>query len=358
MPSASGAISNNVIATKNRRISFNHGIISSTSPVIIESTPPSSSPQPGHQVSSEAALIGMKILYSKYSREIESRSLEDVNFREMIASNADLEAEIFKSIDVIYFNPVINNNGLINGMTHGVSGQDMVINNLPVKLDLGYIFGEKKRLEKQLMVIEKRLNEMIIKILPSLMDEYQSIEDIQTKLSNLVELIKTSRSHLKDSAQDVTSHNLSVVNLHQRQKSMKILLDSLFRVKSLQEDYEQKLLMSTHETLNQHRDSISSNHVQSPITKSSSATQLFSPSPSTASSSKSKLNNSRFATSIKKAVKQTTESSSKLTSILRKSASSSLMSPEKNINPVSIIPNKPSEDSNSGLTNNHSIGTS
>lgn len=184
-------------------------------------------------------------LYQRHQRESESREVIESEF----TNNVQLEDEIYKSIDEIYFSdPRIEHPG---GLAEAVGEESLtgdrntaiaqlspaendLLCRLPSTLDLGFVVGEKKRLSKQLMVVSKREHELIIKKQPILIVEFTKLQKLHSSLTELIEMCHKCRHLLMSARKDLVINDMIVLNCYRKKNVTKKLIKSLGTVKSLQ----------------------------------------------------------------------------------------------------------------------------
>lgn len=224
-------------------------------------------------------------LYNTFKREKESREVIESEF----ITNADLEDEIYKSIDPVYFSdPRIRHPGGLgskfdpkrtlddkenDGQNTGTktdatrefgateefdakveSSPDKsaesrteakseveisiadcdLLSRLPSNLDLGFIMNEKKRLSKQLMVVSKREHELIIKKQPVLIVEFTKLQDLHSSLTELITLCTRCRELLSTARRELVVGNMKVLSCYNQKLVTAKLMKSLGTVKSFQ----------------------------------------------------------------------------------------------------------------------------
>lgn len=224
-------------------------------------------------------------LYNTFKREKESREVIESEF----ITNVDLEGEIYKSIDPVYFNDPrmrhpgglgskfepkrtpddkekdVQNTGTKTDGTRELGAkfyfgatEESILNKsvdsrtdakkeaeisvadcdllsrLPSNLDLGFIMNEKKRLSKQLMVVSKREHELIIKKQPILIVEFSKLQELHSSLTELITLCARCRKLLGCARKELVVGNMKVLSCYNQKLVTAKLMKSLGTVKSLQ----------------------------------------------------------------------------------------------------------------------------
>ena len=115
-----------------------------------------------------------------------------------------------------------------------LASQEYLLKKLPEQMDLGFIIGEKKRLNKQLFIVSKKVSNLITNHHEAYCTELQRVAQIQTQLRSTIDTCMKSRSHFQVSRQNFTRSSLNIVASYRRREVMVGLLKLLVTIKSLQ----------------------------------------------------------------------------------------------------------------------------
>lgn len=98
---------------------------------------------------------------------------------------------------------------------------------------LTYIDNERKKLEKQLTIVSKRLSDIILENEKQFGSEMKRINEIDTSLQSAIKICGNGRKHLFLSRRDFTSTSLSIVDNYTCREAIVVMIKSLQQVKTI-----------------------------------------------------------------------------------------------------------------------------
>ena len=108
-----------------------------------------------------------------------------------------------------------------------------ILNKLPDTMDLGFILEEKKKLNKQLMVVTKRVSDLIQQNQSTYNKELASVIELQEILIDAINICSSGRSRLDAAKKNLTHPNLILLSNYRRREVMISLLNEFFTIKTL-----------------------------------------------------------------------------------------------------------------------------
>jgi hypothetical protein len=148
-----------------------------------------------------------------------------------IINNPEVEKEILGSIEEEYFR--VSNDS--NDSNDTSIAEQFVLQKLPQVLDLNYLIDEKQRLKRQLIVVSKKVSDLILENQTAYTTELERVTQLQTSLSDAIKVCTTGRNRLDCAKRDFTCVSLGIVASYRRREVLKSLLKSLQTIKTLQE---------------------------------------------------------------------------------------------------------------------------
>lgn len=110
-----------------------------------------------------------------------------------------------------------------------------VLDKVENELNLDYILQEKRRLEKQLNVVSRRLSTSIMEKEGAYGKEMKRVIDIQNKLSEAIGICRSARKGFDKGRSDFTCASLGIVASYRRREGLRDVLKSLSTIKTLQQ---------------------------------------------------------------------------------------------------------------------------
>lgn len=117
--------------------------------------------------------------------------------------------------------------------TDGFDPFEHILNKLPNTMDLGFILEERKRLNKQLMVVTKRVSDLIQQNQSTYNKELTSVIELQEILIDAINICSSGRGKLVVAKQNLTHPNLTLLSNYRRREVMISLLKEFFTIKTL-----------------------------------------------------------------------------------------------------------------------------
>lgn len=158
---------------------------------------------------------------------------------DVISSKPELEEEILKSIDEIYYQKFhysyFDNAEESAPENDQVAPDTLILTQLPEQLDLGYIITEKTRLKKQLFVVSKRVSDLILKNQENYERELSRVTELQQTLNDTIKICKLSRKHFAAIQKNFTFYSLQLVNNYRKKERLKEMVSILTAIRDLRE---------------------------------------------------------------------------------------------------------------------------
>lgn len=108
-----------------------------------------------------------------------------------------------------------------------------ILNKLPDTMDLGFILEEKKKLNKQLLVVTKRVSDLIQQNQSAYNNELASVVELQEILNDAITTCSSGRCKLDLAKKNLTYPNLNIISTYRRREIMITLLKEFFTIKTL-----------------------------------------------------------------------------------------------------------------------------
>ena len=159
---------------------------------------------------------------NSYMKEKSSR---DSKAELLAITNPEVEADILNSIEQKYFQLI----------SDPQKAEQLVLEDLPQELDLNYLTEQKSVLKRQLIVVSKKVSDLILKNEFKYRTELERVTKLQTDLSEAIKVCTSGRNHLSCAKRDFTGVSLGIVASYRRREVLKSLLKSLQTIKTLQE---------------------------------------------------------------------------------------------------------------------------
>jgi len=173
-------------------------------------------------------------IVAQYTKQKELRELQINPY----LTNPKLELEIINSIEEIYYSDLIENDDNSNDQisiesTDCFDPFEHILNKLPDTMDLGFIIEEKKKLNKQLMVVTKRVSDLIQQNQSTYNKELASVIELQEILTNAINICSSGRSKLDVAKKNLTYPNLNIISAYRRREILISLLKEFYTIKTL-----------------------------------------------------------------------------------------------------------------------------
>ena len=159
---------------------------------------------------------------NSYMRE---KSNRESNSDLLVINNPDMESDILNGIEQKYFQFISDPH----------MAEQLILEDLPQELDLNYLTEQKTRLKRQLIVVSRKVSDLILKNEFKYKTELERVTKLQTCLSEAIKVCTSGRTHLGFAKRDFTCVSLGIVASYRRREVLKSLLKSLQTIKTLQE---------------------------------------------------------------------------------------------------------------------------
>ncbi|XP_054168215.1 syndetin-like [Oppia nitens] len=159
---------------------------------------------------------------NNYMKEKSSR---ESNSDPMNICNPDIESEILECIEDKYYEDI----------TDPYMAEQLIFDDLPKELNLSYLIEQKTKLKKQLIVVSKKVSDLILKNETKYKTELERVTKLQTGLSDAIKVCTSGRKQLDCSKCKFTCVGLGIVASYRRREVLKSLLKALQTIKTLQE---------------------------------------------------------------------------------------------------------------------------
>lgn len=156
---------------------------------------------------------------------VKEKSNRESNSELIAINNPEVEADILESIEPKYFELI----------SDAQKAEQLVLEDLPQELDLDYLAEQKTRLKRQLIVVSKKVSDLILKNELKYRTELERVTKLQSDLSEAIKVCTSGRIHLSYATRDFTGVSLGIVASYRRREVLKSLLKSLQTIKTLQE---------------------------------------------------------------------------------------------------------------------------
>ena len=180
-------------------------------------------------------------IVTQYNQQKETRELQINPY----LTNSKLEQEIINSIEQIYYSDLVDENDVDETKENRTELNDKLLINdefdpfehildkLPNTMDLGFILEEKKKLNKQLMVVTKRVSDLIQQNQATYNKELESVIQLQEILTDAINICSSGRSKLDLAKKSLTYPNLNIISTYRRREIMISLAKEFFTIKTL-----------------------------------------------------------------------------------------------------------------------------
>lgn len=139
----------------------------------------------------------------------------------------DPDELVIKSIDHVYYNE------------KDQFKLDYLTESFPSPVTTDYLIDYRERLEKQMLVVTRRVSDLILNNQPAYVEELQRITDLQSSLTQSIKVCTHGRECLDRIKSGFTKNGLMIVDNHRKRELLAQLLESLTSINSLKKTITQ-----------------------------------------------------------------------------------------------------------------------
>ena len=175
-----------------------------------------------------------------YLREKENRKNDHCS----PLNNPDVAKDILDSIEKVYFtsgkyhetsSTMSKNESENENDINNFDPENFVLEKLPEQLTVEYLLDEQQKYKRQLVVVSRKVSELILKNQPSYAQELERVTQLLSDLSQAIQVCTKARQCLDRSKVNFTCSSLGIVASYRRREILIGLLRSLKKIKTLQE---------------------------------------------------------------------------------------------------------------------------
>ena len=176
-------------------------------------------------------------IVAQYTKQKELREMQINPY----LTNPKLEQEIINSIEQTYYSDLVDedckaeqsNDLSPDSNDDNFDPFEYILNKLPDTMDLGFILEEKKKLNKQLMVVTKRVSDLIQQNQSTYNKELAGVIELQEILTDAINICSSGRSKLDTAKKNLTYPNLNIISTYRRREILISLLKEFYTIKTL-----------------------------------------------------------------------------------------------------------------------------